>query len=183
MRLRKEYAHPLGDLPKLHVLDPIEHRHGTPTFEEPHLHQVPHHRTKPDFHRIELVSHVRSPLGRGPMSPPHSGPRPEFLGLHALRRLSGADLAPVGFRLAPTGLARGFRASRQPVKLTTSINALMKTAATCGTIALPAPRRRATRPGSPSTRGSRPGLIRRVFPSAQGIQMALCHGPFGSKIE
>src|SRR5690606_1242345 len=61
MRLWKEYAHPLGDLPKLHALDPIEHRHCSPTFEEPHLYQVPHHRAKSDFHRIELVSHSRHP--------------------------------------------------------------------------------------------------------------------------
>src|SRR5690606_11104716 len=103
MRLRKEYAHPLGGLPKLHVLDPIEHRHCSPTFEEPHLYQVPHHRAKPDFHRIELVSHSRHPLGRGPMTPPHSGPRPEFFGLHTLlRRLSGARSLPrldLGLRL------------------------------------------------------------------------------------
>src|SRR5690606_38411806 len=63
------------------------------------------HTTAQSLTFIELsLSAIRdTPLGRGPMSPPHSGPRPEFFGLHTLlRRLSGARSLPrldLGLRL------------------------------------------------------------------------------------
>src|SRR5690606_13279994 len=53
-----------------------------------------------------VSSRCYHPLGRGPMSPPHSGPRPEFFGLHTLlQRLSGARSLP---RLDLRRSARGW---------------------------------------------------------------------------
>ena len=50
--------------------------------------------------------------------------------------------------------------------------AVIKTAPTCGTIALPAPRRMPTRLDIPEARGKMPGSIRLVFPSAQEMWSA-----------
>src|SRR5690606_25715084 len=90
--------------------------------------------------------------------------------------------------LCISGLAHGHAHTAAPAlwggtSETASMYALTNTAATCGTIALPAPRRRATRPGSPSTRGSRPGLMRRVFPSAQGTQTESLHGSWQGELD
>src|SRR5690606_29904172 len=82
-----------------------------------------------------------------------------------------------------TGLAHGHAHTVAPARWggtseTASMYALTNTAATCGTIALPAPRRRATRPGIPSTKGSRPGLMRLSLPSAHRSQTASPQQPF-----
>src|SRR5690606_33953171 len=104
-----------------------------------------------------------------------------FLSISCITFIVKAPLLSMLLDCLITGLAHGRAHDVAPARWggtseTASMYALTNTAATCGTIALPAPRRRATRPGSPSTRGSRPGLMRRVFPSAQGIQTESLHG-------
>jgi hypothetical protein len=53
----------------------------------------------------------------------------------------------------------------------------MNSAATCGTIALPAPRNKPTLPGSPSAKGKSAGSVgmRRCFPSAQSTTLESVH--------
>ena len=53
-----------------------------------------------------------------------------------------------------------------------SMKAPMNSAATWGTIALPAPRNKPTLPDTPSTKGKMLGSIRLAFPSRHGCQMA-----------
>jgi hypothetical protein len=52
-----------------------------------------------------------------------------------------------------------------------SITAWMNAAPTCGTMLLPAPRSRPTRPGILEAKGRMPGLAGLSFPSVQGSQM------------
>src|SRR5690606_31305810 len=105
-----------------------------------------------------------------------------FLSISCITFIVKAHLLSMLLDCLITGLAHGHAHDVTPARWggtseTASMYALTNTAATCGTIALPAPRRRATRPGIPSTRGSRPGLMRLAFPSAQGIQTASSQNP------
>src|SRR5690606_4730345 len=105
-----------------------------------------------------------------------------FLSISIITFIVKAPLLSLLLDYLITGLAHGHAHDVAPARWggtseTASMYALTNAAATCGTIALPAPRRRATRPGIPSTKGSRPGLMRLSFPSAQGIQTASSQKP------